>query len=165
MRVVWNQYPQARIPREFRQATGDHLNAIKAELCLLDHDLANLAKSNSALIGSRMEIYAAGAAYNGGPGRVRHGLERFGLAWLQPASRLAELGSRTTLTRSEKLELRWLRRYRHHETFVYLNKIHAIRRAQNKLSESAALSNETSVVDGKPLRNELAPREGSLVSP
>jgi hypothetical protein len=81
-----------------------------------------------------MEMYAAGAAYNGGPKRVRDGLENFGLAWLHPVSRLAELDSRATLSSLEKKELLWLRRNRGHETFVYLNKIHAIQRSQEKLS-------------------------------
>ncbi len=133
MSVVWSSYPQAGIPRDFREATSQHLNAIKAEIGLLDHDLAGLAMSHSALIGSGMEMYAAGAAYNGGPKRVRYGLENFGLAWLHPVSRLAELDSRATLTHSEKKELLWLKRNRGHETFVYLNKIHAIQRSQDKL--------------------------------
>jgi hypothetical protein len=134
MSAVWSSYPQAGIPRDFREATSQHLNAIKAEICLLDHDLAGLAMSHSALIGSGMEMYAAGAAYNGGPKRVRYGLENFGLAWLHPVSRLAELDSRAALTNSERKELLWLKRNRGHETFVYLNKIHAIQRSQEKLS-------------------------------
>ena len=134
MSAVWGGYPQAGIPRDFREATSNHLNAIKAEICLLDHDLAGLATSHSALIGSGMEMYAAGAAYNGGPKRVRHGLENFGLAWLHPVSRLAELEGRPTLSTLERKELLWLKRNRGHETFVYLNKIHAIRRSQEKLS-------------------------------
>ena len=134
MSAVWGGYPQAGLPRDFREATSNHLNAIKAEICLLDHDLAGLSTSHSALIGSGMEMYAAGAAYNGGPKRVRHGLESFGLAWLHPVSRLAELEGRQTLGSLERKELLWLRRNRGHETFVYLNKIHAIRRSQEKLS-------------------------------
>jgi len=134
MSAVWKAYPQAGIPRDFREATSQHLNAIKAEICLLDHDLAGLAMSHSPLLGSGMEMYAAGAAYNGGPRRVRYGLENFGLAWLHPISRIAELASRTTLTTSERKELLWLRQNRAHETFVYLNKIHAIQRSQDRLS-------------------------------
>ena len=133
MSVVWGGYPQAGIPRDFRNATRQHLSAIKAEICLLDHDLAGLAMSHSALIGSGMEIYATGAAYNGGPKRVRYGLENFGLAWLHPVFRLAELDGRATLTNSERKERLWLKHNRGHETFVYLNKIHAIQRLQNKL--------------------------------
>ena len=90
--------------------------------------------SHSALIGSGMEMYAAGAAYNGGPKRVRYGLENFGLAWLHPVSRLAELDGRATLTSLERKELFWLKHNRGHETFIYLNKIHAIQRSQEKLS-------------------------------
>jgi hypothetical protein len=134
MSVVWSSYPQAGIPRDFREATSQHLSAIKAEICLLDHDLAGLAMSHSALIGSGMEMYAAGAAYNGGPKRVRYGLENFGLAWLHPVSRLAELDGRATLTSLERKELFWLKHNRGHETFIYLNKIHAIQRSQEKLS-------------------------------
>jgi hypothetical protein len=151
MSVVWNGYPRAGIPRDFREATSQHLNAIKAEICLLDHDLAGLAKSHSALIGSGMEMYAAGAAYNGGPKRVRYGLENFGLAWLHPVSRLAELDSRTTLNHAERKELLWLKLNRGHETFVYLNKIHAIQRAQDRLSatRSAGVSIENLGVEEK----------------
>ena len=151
MSVVWNSYPEAGIPRDFREATSQHLSAIKAEICLLDHDLAGLATSHSALIGSGMEMYAAGAAYNGGPNRVRHGLENFGLAWLHPVSRLAELGGRATLTSLERKELLWLRRNRGHETFVYLNKIHAIQRSQDKLSATrgAGVPDRDLVLEGK----------------
>jgi hypothetical protein len=134
--------------RGFPQATSQHLNAIKAEICLLDHDLAGLAVSHSALIGSGMEMYAAGAAYNGGPKRVRYGLENFGLAWLHPVSRLAELDSRAALTKSERKELLWLKRNRGHETFVYLNKIHAIQRSQERLSATRGV--------GLPIRNLAA---------
>ena len=151
MSVVWNGYSEAGIPRDFREATSQHLSAIKAEICLLDHDLAGLATSHSALIGSGMEMYAAGAAYNGGPKRVRHGLENFGLAWLHPVSRLAELDGRAALSNSEKKELLWLRRNRGHETFVYLNKIHAIQRSQEKLSatRAAAAPRNDLLVEGK----------------
>lgn len=134
MSVVWNRYPNAGIPRNFRDATGSHLSAIKAEICLLDHDLAELAKSHPALIGSGMEMYAAGASYNGGPKRVRYGLENFGLTWFHPISRLAELESKGTLSAAERKEYLWLKRNRSHETFVYLNKIHAIQRSQANLT-------------------------------
>ena len=151
MSVVWGGYPQAGIPRDFREATSHHINAIKAEICLLDHDLAGLATSHSALIGSGMEMYAAGAAYNGGPKRVRYGLENFGLAWLHPVSRIAELDSRAALSKVERRELLWLKRNRGHETFVYLNKIHAIQRSQDKLSATgrAGLPGRNSLVVGK----------------
>jgi hypothetical protein len=147
MSVVWGGYPQAGVPRDFREATSRHINAIKAEICLLDHDLADLAMSHPALIGSGMEMYAAGAAYNGGSKRVRDGLENFGLAWLHPISRLADLDGRATLTNSERKELLWLKRNRGHETFIYLNKIHAIQRSQDKLS----------------VTRRLAPPDGSLL--
>jgi len=151
MSVVWSSYPQAGIPRDFREATGQHLSAIKAEICLLDHDLAGLSTSHSALIGSGMEMYAAGAAYNGGPKRVRYGLENFGLAWLHPVSRLAELDGRATLSNLERKELLWLKRNRGHETFVYLNKIHAIQRSQDKLSatRNAGVPDRNSLVERK----------------
>ena len=162
MSVVWGSYPQAGIPRDFREATSQHLNAIKAEICLLDHDLAGLASSHSALIGSGMEMYAAGAAYNGGPSRVRYGLENFGLAWLNPASRLAELESKGTLVGSQRKELLWLRRNRGHETFVYLNKIHAIRRSHEMTSNRGTDAPPGSlVVEGKP-PDEPSPKPKSL---
>ena len=134
MSVVWNQYPEANIPRNFLEATGDHVNAIKAEICLLDHDLAELAKTFPSLIGSGKEIYAAGASYNGGLKRVRYGLENFGMDWFHPLSRFEELERKTTLTRRERKEYLWLKKYRSHETFVYLNKLHAIQQSHEKLS-------------------------------
>lgn len=133
MKVVWGQYPEANIPRNFMEATGDHVNAIKAEICLLDHDLAELSKRFPPLIGSGKEIYAAGAAYNGGPKRVRYGLENFGLDWFHPLSRLEDLQSNKDLTRQERKEYQWLKKYRYHETFVYLNKLHAIQQSHEKL--------------------------------
>jgi hypothetical protein len=134
MNVVWNRYPEVGIPREFREATSNHLNAIKAEICLLDSDLADLTASHSALLGSGMEVYAAGAAYNGGQKRVRYGLENFGLAWLHPVPRLAELEGKKPMSRLERSEYLWLKRHRSHETFIYLNKIHAIHHSQTRLS-------------------------------
>ena len=133
MKVVWSQYSEANIPRNFLEATGDHVNAIKAEICLLDHDLAELSRSFPSLIGSGKEIYASGAAYNGGPKRVRYGLENFGLDWFYPLSRLEELESKTSPTRQERKEFQWLKKYRSHETFVYLNKLHAIQQTHEKL--------------------------------
>jgi hypothetical protein len=136
MSVVWSNYPEANIPRDFREATGNHLSAVKAEICLLDHDLAELGKSHPALIGSGAEMYAAGASYNGGLGRVRHGLENFGLTWFHPISRLAELQAKGILSPSERKEYLWLKRNRFHETFIYLNKIHAIQRSRDRLTAS-----------------------------
>jgi len=167
MSVVWSGYPEAGIPRDFREATSQHLNAIKAEICLLDHDLAGLAKGHSALIGSGMEMYAAGAAYNGGPKRVRHGLENFGLTWLHPVSRLAELESRGKLTGSERKELLWLKRNRGHETFVYLNKIHAIQRSQDKLSatRNAVFPAGNPVIEGSTPPDRTAPVKNPSLNP
>lgn len=163
MSVVWSKYTEAGIPRDFREATSQHLNAIKAEICLLDHDLADLAGSHAALIGSGMEMFAAGAAYNGGPKRVRFGLENFGLAWLHPVSRLAELGSRATLTHAERKELLWLKRNRGHETFVYLNKIHAIQRWRDKLSPTRNAGNL--VVEGKTPLERSTPVSPTALNP
>jgi hypothetical protein len=134
MSVVWNQYPEADIPRSFLEATGDHINAIKAEICLLDHDLAELAKTFPSLIGSGKEIYAAGASYNGGLKRVRYGLENFGMDWFHPLSRFEELGNKPALTKQERKEYLWLKKNRSHETFVYLNKLHAIQQTHEKHS-------------------------------
>ncbi|MEW5978046.1 MAG: hypothetical protein AB1898_19805 [Acidobacteriota bacterium] len=132
MRVVWSQYPDAGISRNFMEATSDQVSAIKAQICLMDSYLAEAAARHSALMGSGLERYAAGAAYNGGPGRVGYGLERFGLNWLHPVIRLNELQGKASLTRNELLELRWLKRNRSHETFVYLNKLRAIEQAQGE---------------------------------
>ncbi len=140
MSVVWSRYPEAGISRDFRKATSSHVSAIKAEICLLDHDLAELAKCHPALIGSGAEMYAAGASYNGGPGRVRHGLENFGLTWFHPISRLADLEAKGILSPSERKEYLWLKRNRSHETFIYLNKIHAIQRSRDRLTASREVS-------------------------
>jgi hypothetical protein len=136
MRVVWSQYPEAGISRDFREATGNHVSAIKAEICLLDHDLAELSGTYASLIGSGYEKYAVGASYNGGPKRVHYGLKNFGVEWLHPSLRLARLSSQKELTRKERSELQWLKRYRAHETFVYLNKLHAIEHSQDRLLSS-----------------------------
>jgi len=167
MSVVWSSYPQTGIPRDFREATSQHLNAIKAEICLLDHDLAGLATSHSALIGSGMEMYAAGAAYNGGPKRVRYGLENFGLAWLHPISRIAELDGRATLSNLERMELLWLKRNRGHETFVYLNKIHAIQRSQDNLSatRNSGAGDRNLLVEGKTPGDPPTPASPTPLNP
>ena len=144
MSVVWNLYPQSGISRNFLEATSDHVSAVKAEICLLDHDLRELAASHPSLIGSGREIYAAGASYNGGPKRVRYGLEHFGLTWLHPVARIAELESKKPLTRLERMEYQWLKRNRSHETFIYLNKLHAIQRSQDKLSAGRAIQQNRS---------------------
>jgi hypothetical protein len=136
MRVVWSQYPEAGISRDFRDATGNHVSAIKAEICLLDHDLAELSGTYPSLIGSGYEKYAVGASYNGGPKRVHYGLKNFGVEWLHPSLRLARLSTQKELTRKERSELRWLKRNRAHETFVYLNKLHAIEHSQDRLLSS-----------------------------
>lgn len=128
MQVVWNRYTAADISRDFFEATADHLLAIKAEICLLDHYLAEMLQAYPALEGSGAERYAAGACYNGGPKNVLYGLKNFGVGWLHPRQRLSELARKEFITAKERRELEWLRRYRNHETFVYLNKIHAIER-------------------------------------
>ena len=140
MRVVWDQYPEAGISRDFLDATGEHVSAIKAEICLLDHDLAALSRSYPNLIGSGFEKYATGASYNGGPKRVHYGLQHFGVDWLHPELRFTNPGNKKGLTRNERLEYQWLKRNRGHETFVYLNKLYAIERTQEKLLSSKATS-------------------------
>jgi hypothetical protein len=133
MKVVWNRYTEADISRDFLEATADHLNAIKAEICLLDHYLASMSSAYPALSGSRAGKYAAGACYNGGPRNVLYGLRNFGMKWLNPQRRLSALSRKDALTQRERRELEWLKRFRNHETFIYLNKIHEIERIQPKL--------------------------------
>jgi hypothetical protein len=139
MRVVWSRYADAGITRDFREATRNHVSAIKAEICLLDHDLAELSGTYPGLMGSGYEKYAVGASYNGGPSRVHYGLKNFGVEWLHPSLRLARLSAQKELTRKERLELQWLKRNRAHETFVYLNKLHAIEYSQERLLSSKAI--------------------------
>ncbi len=133
MSAVWGMYPDAGISRSFKEATGNHVSAIKAEICLLDFYLAELAGEHPILIGSGFEKYASGASYNGGPKRVHYGLGKFGVEWLNPQSRLKELAHKSPLNREERLEYQWLKRYKAHETYVYLNKMHALESLQVKL--------------------------------
>ena len=128
MRVVWNKYTEADISTDFLEATADHLFAIKAEICLLDHYLSEVLRIYPPLSGSGYEKYAAGACYNGGPKNVFYGLKNFGMAWLYPMRRLSELSSKSVPTAKERRELEWLKKNRNHETFIYLNKMHAIER-------------------------------------
>ena len=136
MRVVWSGYSSADIPRDFFEATADHLLAIKAEICLLDHYVAEMLRSYPRLSGSGVEKYSAGACYNGGPKRVVYGLKNFGVEWLHPQARLSLLSEAGSLSPREIGELNWLERNRTHETFIYLNKIHAIERLQAKQREN-----------------------------
>ena len=128
MRVVWNRYTEADISTDFLEATADHLFAIKAEICLLDHYLSKVVRVHPPLSGTGYEKYAAGACYNGGPKNVFYGLRNFGTGWLYPMRRLSDLGRRESLNRKEKRELEWLKKNHNHETFIYLNKMHAIER-------------------------------------
>jgi hypothetical protein len=126
MEVVWDNYPDSGITRNFIKATGQHHSAIKAQICLLDHYLGLLAADYPRLLGSGYEKYAAAAAYNGGPKRVMDGLKQYGMQWLNPRARLAYLSGRKSLTRREKVEYQWLKGNRYHETFVYLMKLQAL---------------------------------------
>ena len=126
MRVVWNKYTEADISTDFLEATADHLFAIKAEICLLDHYLSEVLRVHPPLSGSGYEKYAAGACYNGGPKNVFYGLKNFGIGWLYPMRRMAEISSKRSPTARERRELEWLKKNRSHETFIYLNKMHAI---------------------------------------
>ena len=156
MRVVWDQYPEAGISRDFLDATGAPVNAIKAEICLLDHDLADLSRTYPNLIGSGFAKYAAGASYNGGPRRVHYGLQHFGVDWLHPVVRFTNLSNKKRLSQNERLEYQWLKSNRGHETFVYLNKLHAIERTQEKLLLSKAPNNAGSEVSVTPPLQEGA---------
>ncbi|MFH1293233.1 MAG: hypothetical protein ABIJ44_03795 [Pseudomonadota bacterium] len=135
MRVVWNRYTDADISRDFIEATSNHLHSIKAEICLLDHYLANVTGLYPNLAGSGYEKYAAGACYNGGPRNVLYGLKNFGVSWLHPHQRLLELAGRASLNLKERRELEWLKKFRNHETFIYLNKMHAIESLQPSRNE------------------------------
>jgi len=132
MKVVWNRYTEADISTDFLEATADHMFAIKAEICLLDHYLSEVVRVYPPLYGSGLEKYAAGACYNGGPKNVFYGLKNFGTGWLYPMRRLSELGRRESLSPREKRELEWLKKNHNHETFIYLNKMHAIERLAPK---------------------------------
>jgi hypothetical protein len=131
MRVVWNRYTDADISTDFIEATADHLFAIKAEICLLDHYLGEVLRIHPPLSGSGLEKYAAGACYNGGPKNVFYGLRNFGTGWLYPMRRLSDLIQSQSLSAGERRELGWLKKNQHHETFIYLNKMHAIERLEN----------------------------------
>lgn len=126
MQVVWNNYPSAGLPRNLAEAATVHRNAIKAQICLMDHDLSELVRAHAPLLGSGYEKYAAAAAYNGGLKRVRYGLEHFGTEWLRPRVRLAELKAERRPAPRQRQEAQWLTVNRNHETFVYLNKLYLL---------------------------------------
>jgi len=150
MGEVWDNYPDSGITRNFCKATGQHHSAIKAEICLLDLYLAQLAATYPRLLGSRYEKYAAAAAYNGGPKRVMDGLKQFGMQWLNPRARLAQLSGQKDLTRREKLEYQWLKSNRYHETFVYLMKLQAL--------DQSSLHKTEKELPAQSVKNELERR-------
>jgi hypothetical protein len=140
MEVVWNRYISANISRDFFEATADHILAIKAEICLLDYYLAEMLRSYPPLSGSGVEKYSAGACYNGGPKKVVYGLKNFGVQWLHPQARLSALSQAESLSARKHGELEWLKKNRSHETFIYLNKLHAIEQLQAGQRETPAPS-------------------------
>jgi hypothetical protein len=146
MRAVWELYPSAGIPYDFRGAARSHVSAIKAEICLLDSYLAELSRSHPILFKSGCEKYAAAACYNGGAKRVRYALGNFGVDWLYPKVRLTDLSIRKGLTQKERAELLWLSRNRTHETHVYLNKLHAIEHFKEKLLLTRTIDPSVSAV-------------------
>jgi len=150
MGEVWDNYPDSGITRNFCKATSQHHSAIKAEICLLDLYLAQIAAAYPRLLGSRYEKYAAAAAYNGGPKRVMDGLKQFGMQWLNPRARLAQLSGKKQLTRREKLEHQWLKSNRYHETFVYLMKLQAL--------DQASLHKTEKELPVQSVKNELESR-------
>ena len=155
MGEVWDNYPDSGITRNFCKATGQHHSAIKAEICLLDLYLAQLAATYPRLLGSRYEKYAAAAAYNGGPKRVMDGLKQFGMQWLNPRARLAQLSGQKDLTRREKLEYQWLKSNRYHETFVYLMKLQALDQSSlHKTEKELPAQSVKNVVEGQPIARD-----------
>ena len=149
MGEVWDNYPDSGITRNFCKATGQHHSAIKAEICLLDLYLAQLAATYPRLLGSRYEKYAAAAAYNGGPKRVMDGLKQFGMQWLNPRARLAQLSGQKDLTRREKLEYQWLKSNRYHETFIYLMKLQSLDQSSlHKTEKELSAQSVKNVVEG-----------------
>ena len=155
MEVVWDNYPDSGITRNFRKATSQHHSAIKAEVCLLDHYLGLIAAAYPRLLGSGYEKYAAAAAYNGGPKRVMDGLKQFGMPWLNPRARLAQLSGKRHLTRREKLEHQWLKSNRYHETFVYLMKLQALDQASlHKTEKELPVQSAKNVAQGQPIARD-----------
>ena len=149
MEVVWDNFPDCGITRNFCKATSQHHSAIKAEICLLDHYLGLLAAAYPRLLGSRYEKYAAAAAYNGGPKRVMDGLKQFGMQWLNPRARLAQLSGHKVLTRREKLEYQWLKSNRYHETFIYLMKLQSLDQSSlHKTEKELSAQSVKNVVEG-----------------
>ena len=70
------------------------------------------------------------------------------MEWLNPLLRLKELDQKDQLSRSERLEYKWLTRYRAHETYVYLSKMHALEGLQEKLELPRTTENS-----GEPVSN------------
>jgi len=59
---------------------------------------------------------------------------------------LQDLAQKDQLSRSERLEYQWLNRYRAHETYVYLSKMHALESLQEKLELPHSIENTSEPV-------------------
>jgi len=80
-------YPSAKLIPDFRSGMVNHVNGFKAMALYHDANAASLESSVQQYITSNPELFnvvvaeALAAAYNGGPGRIRLAISRFGNAW------------------------------------------------------------------------------------
>lgn len=87
---VRGSYGAAQLKSDFIEGMRDHQNAVRAQFCLADRDLAKLAVSApkahlKLVLGSEMELGAwIAASYNGGPHRAIPALRDSPEAWDRP---------------------------------------------------------------------------------
>jgi len=83
------------------------------------------------------------------------GLKQFGMQWLNPRARLAQLSGKRHLTRREKLEHQWLKSNRYHETFVYLMKLQALDQASlHKTEKELPVQSAKNVAQGQSIARD-----------
>jgi len=82
-KLIANKRPDLNLIQDFVSAMADHTNAVKAQMVLLDENLASMPKAVRTLMlteSGRVAPYLA-AAYNGGITRVRSSYASWGEEW------------------------------------------------------------------------------------
>ena len=112
-RHMVQEYPAAKLNKDYILGMADHTNAMQAMVLFFDihrKELENKIQKKEVVkqLGITEEMLAA--AYNGGPGRVVKSVNKFGLAWL-----------------SQQFDLPKAKRVFRKETLNYLKKFQSIR--------------------------------------
>lgn len=89
--AIYNQYPDAKLTKDYYLGMADHANAVKAMVLFFDHYKNHInnkitRKDVVAQLGITEEMLAA--AYNGGPGKVITAVNRNGFQWASTAGRV-----------------------------------------------------------------------------